>query len=74
MKRKLIIASAFILIASAFTACEMQSCKVCATNTYESGTLVIAGTESEYCGTDLIAKEATPDINVGVQSIRVECR
>jgi hypothetical protein len=73
MKRKLIFASGLILIAIAFTACE-KTCKVCATNTYESGTLVIPGAESEYCGPDLLAKEATPDINVGVQSIRVECR
>jgi hypothetical protein len=75
MKKKLIIASVFVLMASAFTACEgiFQNCKVCATNTYENGNLTIAGSEAEFCGTDLITKEAVPDINNGVISIRVEC-
>ena len=48
MKKKLIIAAAFLLIASAFTACEglFQNCKICATNTYEGSNLVIAGSVS----------------------------
>jgi hypothetical protein len=76
MKKKLIIAAAFVLMASAFTSCNglFQNCKMCATNTYEGGTLVIQGSEVEYCGSDLIAKEATPDIPVGAQTIKVECR
>lgn len=76
MKRKLIIAASFILMASAFTACTdgiFQNCKMCATNTYEGGTLVIPGSEAEYCDAALIAKEATPDIPVGAQIIKVEC-
>jgi hypothetical protein len=75
MKRKLIIAAFFLLIASTFTACEglFQNCKMCATNTYENGTLVIQGSEVEYCGSDLITKEAVPDIPVGAQIIKVEC-
>jgi hypothetical protein len=75
MKKRLIIAAAFLLIASAFTACEglFQNCKMCATNTYENGTLIIAGSEAEYCGTELVTKEATPDIPVGAQIIKVEC-
>jgi len=75
MKKKLIFAAAFILMASAFTACDglFQNCKMCATNTYTSGTLTIQGSEAEYCGTDLVTKEATPDITVGAQVIKVEC-
>lgn len=76
MKKKLIIAAAFILMASAFTACNglFQNCKMCATNTYENGTLIIAGSEVEYCDAALISKEAVPDIPVGAQIIKVECR
>jgi hypothetical protein len=75
MKKKLIIAAAFVLMASAFTACDglFQNCKMCATNTYENGTLIIAGSEAEYCDADLIAKEAIPDIPAGAQTIKVEC-
>jgi hypothetical protein len=75
MKRKLIIAATFILMASAFTACGkiFQNCKFCATNTYENGTLIIAGSEAEYCDADLLAKEAIPDIPAGAQTIKVEC-
>ena len=75
MKRKLIIAASFILMASAFTSCKdlFQTCKMCATNTYEGGTLVIPGSDVEYCDAALIAKEATPDIPVGAQIIKVEC-
>jgi hypothetical protein len=77
MKKKLFFAATFLLMASAFTACEglFQNCKMCATNTYENGTLTIAGSEAEYCGTDLVTKEAVPDIVLGggAQVIKVEC-
>jgi hypothetical protein len=75
MKRKIIIAATFILMAISFTACPfpVQNCKMCATNTYESGTLVLAGSEAEYCDAALITKEAVPDITVGAQVIKVEC-
>lgn len=74
MKRKLIIAAILLLITVTFTACPMlQDCKMCATNTYTSGTLTIPGSEAEYCGSDLLTKEATPDITVGAQVIKVEC-
>jgi len=75
MKKKLIIAAAFVMMASAFTACDglFQNCKMCATNTYENGTLVIAGSEAEYCDADLAAKELIPDIPAGNQTIKVEC-
>jgi hypothetical protein len=75
MKRKFIIAAILLLITITFTACPniFQNCKMCATNTYEGGTLVIPGSEAEYCDADLIAKEAIPDITVGAQVIKVEC-
>jgi hypothetical protein len=33
-----------------------------------------SGPETEYCGADLIAKEATPDITIGTVTTKVECR
>jgi hypothetical protein len=76
MKKKLFIAAAFIIMASAFTACKdlFQNCKLCATNTYEGSTLIIPGAEAEYCGADLLTKEATPDVTIGAQVIKTECR
>jgi hypothetical protein len=75
MKRKIIIAAILVLITITFTACPsvFQNCKMCATNTYENGTLILAGSEAEYCDAALISKEAIPDIPVGAQIIKVEC-
>jgi len=74
MKRKLIFAAAFVLIAWSFTSCETQKCKFCKNVTYENGSVINEGTETEYCGAALIAKEATPDIVVGSLTTKVECR
>jgi hypothetical protein len=74
MKKKLIFAAAFVLIAWSFVSCEFQKCKMCATNIYENGSLTIPGSEAEYCGTDLVTKEAVPDITVGNLVTKVECR
>lgn len=76
MKKKLLYATVFVLIAWSFTSCNSLSknCKFCKTVTYENGNVVNSGTETEYCGTDLIAKEATPDITVGSLTTKVECR
>ena len=46
---------------------------MCATNSYENGNITVQGTETEYCGTDLIAKEATPDVTIGNVTTKVEC-
>lgn len=73
MKKKLIYAAAFFLIAISFNACE-SNCKFCKTVTYENGTVINEGSETEYCGADLIAKEATPDVVVGSLRTSVECR
>jgi hypothetical protein len=75
MKKKLIFAAAFVLMACSFNSCDLfQKCKMCKTVTYENGTIINEGTESEYCGADLITKEATPDIVIGNLVTKVECR
>lgn len=78
MKKKLVFAASFILVAWSLTSCEalFQNCKICQTNTYENGTLTDEGEEAEYCGADLLTKEATPDIPIPAlnQVIKVECR
>lgn len=73
MKKKLIFAAVFILFAFAFHACT-DNCKFCKTVTYESGNVINETAETEYCGADLLAKEATPDITVGNLVTKVECR
>ena len=69
MKRKLFYATGFVFLVFAFTSCE-PNCKVCQSNTYNSsGTLLTAGTETEYCDAALVRIEATPDATVlGVTS------
>lgn len=76
MKKKLLFVAGFILITWSFTSCEslFKNCKFCKSVTYENGNVVNSGTESEYCGTDLITKEATPDVHVGTLTTKVECR
>jgi hypothetical protein len=75
MKRKFLFGAAFLLIAWAVTSCDpLGGCKFCKNVTYENGSVINSGTESEYCGTDLISKEATPDVKVGSLTTKVECR
>jgi len=73
MKKKLIFAAAFILVTISFNACE-DNCKFCKTVTYENGQVINEGTETEYCGADLIKKQATPDVTIGSLTTKVECR
>lgn len=74
MKRKFTIAVAFVLVTLSFSSCE-KTCKVCQQNTYDSGgTKTVTGSESEYCGAELIAIEATKDVTVGGQTTKWECR
>ena len=55
MKRKLIIAAVFILIAWGFTSCE-KTCKTCKKVFYDdSGAYVREDPAAEYCGVELIA-------------------
>ncbi len=75
MKRKLLFGAAFLFVVWAATSCEaLTDCKFCKNVTYENGVVVNEGSETEYCGADLIAKEATPDVTVGSLTTKVECR
>jgi hypothetical protein len=73
MKRKLIIAAAFILFTLSFSSCE-KSCKICQQNTYDGSTLLTSGSETEYCDAALLRIEATPDVTVLGKTTKWECR
>lgn len=74
MKRKLLYAAGFILIALSVTTCT-KNCKVCSQNTYNSGgTLLTTGTDTEYCDAALISIEATPDVTVLGVTTKWVCR
>jgi hypothetical protein len=75
MKRKLLFSAAFILIAWAADSCSaITDCKFCKNVTYENGVIQNSGSETEYCGADLIKQEAIPDVTVGALVTKVECR
>jgi hypothetical protein len=75
MKRQFLPGATILFIAWAATSCEVISgCKKCKDVTYENGAVINSGAETEYCGADLIAKEATPDATVGRLTVKVECR
>jgi hypothetical protein len=75
MKRKILIGAGLLFVAWAFTACEaLGDCGFCKTVTYENGVVINTGTETEYCGADLISQKAKPDITVGSLVTKVECR
>jgi hypothetical protein len=74
MKRKLMYAAGFIIIALSFSSCE-KSCKKCQQNTYNSGgTQLSTGSETEYCGTSLLTIEATPPVTVLGITTKWVCR
>jgi hypothetical protein len=74
MKRKLLFGTAFLFLAWAATSCEsISGCKVCKYVIYENGAVVSSGSETEYCGTDLVKQQAIPDVTVGKQTTKVEC-
>ncbi len=76
MKKRLLFVSFFILFAWSFTSCDslFKDCKFCKTVQYENGNVINSGPETEYCGTDLITKEATKEVTVGSITTKVECR
>jgi hypothetical protein len=75
MKKKLLFAAAFVMIAWSFNSCSLlNNCKMCAYVQYENGSVINSGTETEYCGTDLVKQEAIPDVTVGTITTKVECR
>lgn len=75
MKRKLYFGAAFLLLTWAITSCDkLSDCKMCKYVTYENGVATVTGTETEYCGTDLITKQAAPDAVIGTLTTKFECR
>ena len=75
MKRKFLYAVSFVLLAWSANSCEaLSDCKFCKNVTYENGQVLSETGETEYCGADLVKREATPDITVGSLTTKVECR
>jgi hypothetical protein len=74
MKRKLMYAAGFVLIALSVGSCE-KNCKTCQQNTYNSGgTLLTTGSESDYCDAELIAIQATKDVTINGVTTKWVCR
>jgi hypothetical protein len=75
MKRNLIFGAAFLLISWAATSCEsLASCKTCKTISKDSITgQVSEGTDTEYCGTELIDIESKV-VTVGNVTTKYQCR
>jgi hypothetical protein len=76
MKRKLLFASAFVLLAWAVTSCEaLKECKFCKMITTDSATGDRnEGFETEYCGAALLAIEAKPPTTTGTLTTTWSCR
>jgi hypothetical protein len=74
MKKKLLFAAAFVLLAWSFNSCSLlKNCKMCKYVEYENGSVINSGTETEYCGADLVTHEAIPDVTSGSITTKVEC-
>jgi hypothetical protein len=75
MKWKLLFGVSFLFITWAFTSCEaLTGCGFCKNVTYENGTVINEGSETEYCGDELIKKQTTPPVTIGSLTTKVECR
>lgn len=75
MKRKILFGAGLLFVAWAFNACEaLGDCGFCKNVTYENGSVINSGTETEYCGADLVTQKAKPDITIGSLVTKVECR
>ena len=74
MKRKLLFGATFLFLVWAATSCEaISGCKKCQNVDYENGLVINSGPETEYCGDELIKKEATPPVTVQNRTTKVEC-
>jgi hypothetical protein len=75
MKRKLFFAVCVLVIASAFTSCDMlgDGCQVCQTVSEENGNVIAWGVEAEYCGEELLAIKATAPTTVNGVTTRWVC-
>jgi hypothetical protein len=75
MIRKLIFGASFLFIAWAFTSCEaLSDCGFCKDVTYENNNIINESAETEFCGTQLVKKKATPPVSVGSLTTKVVCR
>jgi hypothetical protein len=75
MNRKLFFGAVFLCIAWAATSCEaLGDCKLCRSVIYENGSVINSGTETEYCGVDLITIETQSPVISGNQTTKYECR
>jgi len=74
MKKVILFAAIFLIMSVSFTSCS-KNCKVCQQNTYNSsGTLLTSGTDTEYCGAELLVIENTADVTVGGTTTKWVCR
>jgi len=75
MKRKMLYAAGFILMAVSLTSCEewFNDCEVCKQVTYENGNVINQTSGTEYCGTQLLAIKATPPVTIGNTTTQWEC-
>lgn len=75
MRKKIISAALFLVIAFTFHSCEpLNNCKICRQLRYDQGALIWEGPEREYCNTDLIAIETAQDVIIGNIRETWECR
>jgi hypothetical protein len=74
-KVKFLFGAVLLFMVCFVTSCEkLSGCERCKNVTYENGLAISSSSETEYCGSDLIAKKAIPDITVGSLTTKVECR
>ena len=74
MKRKLLFAGAFILIAWALNSCEaLSGCKTCKQVFYIDGSYDHEGDPAEYCGATLLSIESMEDFVSGSLRTTWEC-
>ena len=77
MKRKILFAALFILLAWAASSCEdLMQCKKCRLVSTDSSTneVIEDPTETEYCGASLIAIETARPVKVGTVTTEYVCR
>ncbi len=77
MKKKVLfrlsVLAAVVAMTVSIDSCA-NNCKFCKYVEYENGNVINSGSETEYCGADLIKQEAIPDVTVGGITTKVECR
>jgi hypothetical protein len=77
MRRKLLYATGFMLMAVVLNSCEglFENCKLCRQVTYRNGNVVKEDDEREYCGDQLVTVMLTAPTTLGNGDIlKYECR